>query len=201
MQYEILRDVLIIGVSAVAVFSALISALVFFILRAVLMKDITTEVNKRVDTECRKLRATADVQLGVTYWIQKSYDRAIDVTKRALEDAEDILDEAKVIFAKSNLGFYYAEKHKQEPTWHMKEKAMELTKIGFEKYSSSVSKFQQPDWIDNYVFVKAAFVQTIKERQDVIQLVNDLLLRGDLETIHCYLEQSKAYVSGLRLTS
>ncbi len=201
MQYEILRDVLIIVVSAIAVLSALIGGLVFFLLRSVLMKDITTQVNKRVDKECRKLRAISDVQLGVTYWTQKSYARAIDVTKRALEDAEDILDEAKVIFAKSNLGFYYAEKHKQEPTWHRKEEAIELTKIGFEKYSPSVSRFQQPDWIDNYVFVKAAFVQTSKEREDVVQLIDNLLPRGDLETIHVYLEDSKTYASGLRLTS
>ena len=201
MQYEILRDVLIIVVSAIAVLSALIGGLLFFLLRSVLMQDITTKVNKRVDKECRKLRAISDVQLGVTYWMQKSYDRAIEVTKRALEDAEDILDEAKVIFAKSNLGFYYAEKHKQEPTWHRKEEAIELTKIGFEKYSPSVSRFQQPDWIDNYVFVKVAFVQTSKERKDVVQLIDNLLLRGDLETIHVYLEDSKTYVSGLRLTS
>jgi len=201
MQYEILRDVLIIVVSVTAMLGALIGGLVFFLLRAALIKDITAEVSKQVDKECCKLRAISDVQLGVTYWIQKSYDRAIEVTKRALEDAEDVLDESKVIFAKSNLGFYYAEKHKQEPTWRRKEEAIELTKIGFEKYSPSVSGFQQPDWIDNHVFVKATFVQTSREREEVVQLIDNLLSRGDLETIHVYLEESKTYVSRLRLTS
>lgn len=201
MQYEILRDVLIIVVSVTAVLGALIGGLVFFLLRTALLKDITTEVDKRVDKECCKLRAISDVQLGVTYWMQKSYDRAIGVTKRALDDAEDILDESKVIFAKSNLGFYYGEKHQKETIWHRKEEAIELTKIGFEKYSSSVSEFQQPDWIDNYVFVMARFVETNREREEVVQLIDNLMTRHDLESICDYLEESKIYVSGLRLTS
>lgn len=201
MQYEILRDVLIIVVSVIAVLAALIGGLIFFLLRTALIRDVVTEVGKQVDKECRKLRAVSDVQLGVTYWIQKSYDRAIGVTKRALDDAEDILDESKVIFAKSNLGFYYAEKHKKEPIWHRKEEAIELTKIGFEKYSSSVSGFQQPDWIDNYVFVIAIFVETSREREEVVKLINNLMARHDLASIHHYLEESKTYVSGLRLTS
>lgn len=201
MQYEILRDVLIIAVTLTAILGALIGGLVFFLLRTVLMKNITTEVSKQVDKECCKLRAISDVQIGVTYWMQKLYDRAIEVTKRALEDAEDVLDESKVIFAKSNLGFYYAEKHKQKPIWRRKEEAIELTKIGFEKYSPSVSEFQQPDWIDNYVFVKATFVQTSREREEVVQLIDNLMSRGDLETVHVYLEESKTYVLGLKLTS
>ncbi len=201
MQYEILRDVLVIVTSVTAILGALIGGLVFFLLRVALMKDITAEVSKYVNKECCKLRAILDVQLGVTYWMQKSYDKAIEVTKRALVDAEDILAESKVIFAKSNLGYYYAEKHKQESAPHRKEEAIELTKVGFEKYSPSVSEFQQPDWIDNYVFVKAAFVQTNREREEVIQLIDNMISRGDLETIHIYLEESKTYVSGLRLTS
>lgn len=201
MQYQILRDVLIIVVTITAVLGALIGGLVFFLLRTVLMKSITTEVDARVDKECRKLRAGADMQLGVTHWMQKSYDSAIDVTKRALAQAEDVLEETQVIFAKSNVGFYYAEKHKQQPLWQRKEEAIDLTRIGFEKYSASIPEFQKPDWIDNYVFVKAAFARASSEREEVIQLIDELLLRGDLETIHTYLKDSKKYVSGLRLTS
>jgi len=121
MQYEILRDVLIIVMSAAAVLAALIGGLLFFLLRTVLTKDITTEVDKHVDKECRKLRGKSDMQAGVTYWIQKMYDHAIDVTQRALTEAGDVLDESQVIFAKSNLGFYYSEKHKQQPSLHLKE--------------------------------------------------------------------------------
>jgi len=202
MEYEILRDVLIIVVSVIAVVSAVIGGIIFFLLRSSLTRDVATEVNKRVDIECRKLRAISDIQLGVTYWIQNSYDRAIEVTQRALEDAEDILDETKVIFAKSNLGYYYAEKHKQEPIWHIKEEAMKLVKLGYEKYSPVIDdRFQQPDWIDNYVFVKAVFVQTSKERDDVVQFIDSLLPRKDLKSIKSCLGDSKKYVSELRLTS
>lgn len=201
MQYEIFRDVLIIVVSVTAVLGALIGGLVFFLLRATLMKDISIEASKHLDKECRKLIARTDIQLGVTYWMQKSYDNSIDVTKRALAQAGDVLEETQVIFAKSNLGFYYAEKHKQQPLWQRKEEAINLTRIGFEKYSASVPEFQKPDWIDNYIFVKAVFAQTGSEREEVIQLINELLLRGDLEAIHAYLEDSKKYVSELRLTS
>jgi len=201
MQYEILRDVLILVISGAAVLAALIGGLLFFLLRTVLMKDISTEVGKHMDKECRKLRGQSDMQAGVTYWIQKMYDHAIDVTQRALTEAGDVLDEPQVIFAKSNLGFYYAEKHKQQSSWNLKEEAIDLTKIGFEKYSPSISEFRKPDWIDNYVFVKSVFVQSSNEREQVIQLIDKLLSRTDLKSVHTYLEESKQYALGLELTS
>jgi len=201
MQYEVLRDVLIIVVSAAAVLAAIIGGLLFFLLRTVLMKDITTEVGKHMDKECRKLRGQSDLQLGVTYWTARMYDHGIDVTQRALTEAGDVLGESQAIFAKSNLGFYYAEKHKQQPSWHLKEAAVDLTKIGFKKYSPSISEFKEPDWIDNYVFVKSVFVQFSSEREEVIQLIDTLLLRADLESVHTYLEESKQYALGLELTS
>lgn len=201
MQYDILRDVLIILGSVMAVFAAIIGGLIFFVLRAALMRDVTTTVSKQVDEECRKLRATADVQLGVIYWIQGAYDKAIDVTKRALNNAGDILDEEKIIFAKSNLGYYFGEKHKKEPLWCKKEEAIELTRIGSDRYSPHIPKFQHPDWVDNYMFVKATFVQTIKERDEVVQLIEQLKLRGDLQPIKAYLEGYRRYVSELRLES
>lgn len=194
MQYDILRDVLIIVVSIIAVLAALIGGLVFFILRAALTKDITTKVIKQVDRECRKLRGQSKTQAGITYWMQHLYDNAIEVTKQALAETGDVLTEPELIFAKSNLGYYYAEKHKQQPSWDLKEEAIDLTKIGFERYSPSIQGFQKPDWIDNFVFVKAVFTQTSKEREEVVQLINELLLRGDLATIHAYLEESKQYV-------
>ena len=201
MQYAILRDVLIIVISAGAVLAALIGGLMFFILRTALLKDITAEVTKHVDRECRKLRGQSDMQVGVTYWIAAMYDHAIDVTNRALREAEDVLDESQIIFAKSNLGYYYAEKHKKKPSWHLKEEAIALTKIGFERYSPTNPDFKKPDWIDNYVFAKATFVQTKSEREEVTKLIDDLLSRADLEVIHAFLKESKQYVSALILES
>jgi len=201
MQYEIFRDVLIIVISVTAVLGALIGGLVFFLLRTALIKDITTEVGKHVDKACRKLTGQADVQAGVTYWIRGMYDYAINNTERALREAEDVLDEKQIIFAKSNLGYYYAEKHRQQPIWHLKEPAIALTKVGFEKYSPTILDFKQPDWIDNYVFVKVTFTQTASEREEVIELIDSLLLRTDLAMIHAYLEESKQYALNLQLTS
>jgi len=201
MRYEILRDVLIIVVTAAAVLSALIGGLVFFVLRSILIKDVSSEVNQKVDSECRKLNGLSDIQLGVTYWIQKSYDNAIKVTERAIFQAQDVLSEDRLIFAKSNLGFYYAEKHKyalkqkQKPFWHWKQKAIELTKVGFDRYSASTPDLQAPDWIDNYVFVRVVFAQTDSEKAEIIQLIDELLPRGDLEAVRRYLEQSKEYIS------
>ena len=201
MQYEIFRDVLIIVVSVTAVLGALIGGLVFFLLRAAIIKDIMTEVNKHVDKACRKLSGKSDMQVGVTYWIAKMYDHAINVTNRALRDAGDVLDKSQVIFAKSNLGYYYAEKHRLQPSWHLKEEAIVLTKIGFEEYSPTILEFREPDWIDNYVFTKATFVESSSERKDIIELIDKLLSRADLEIIHTYLEESKQYVQGLNITS
>lgn len=194
MQYEILRDLLIIVVSITAVFGVLIGGLVFFLLRTVLVKDITTEVDRRVDKECRRLRGQSKTLAGVTYWLQHSYDTAINITKQALTESGDVLSESDLIFAKSNLGYYYAEKHKQQPLWKQKEEAIDLTRIGFEKYSASIPEFQKPDWIDNFVFVKAVFTQTSNERDELVQLINELLLRTDLALIHAYLKESKQYI-------
>ncbi len=194
MQYEIFRDVLVIVISVTGVLGVLIGGLIFFLLRIALMKDISTAVNKQLDEECRRLRAQSDVQLGVVHWIQGSYDNAIDVTKRALAKGGDVLDETDTIFAKSNLGFYYAEKHRKQPSWGLKEIAIDLTKIGYEKYSLSLPELRKPDWIDNYVFVKATFARTDDEKEEVAQLIDKLLLRGDLEAIYTYLKESRQYV-------
>jgi len=201
MQYEIFRDVLVIVISVTAVLGAIIGGMIFFLLRTALIKDITTEVNKHLDKACRKLSGQTDVQAGVTYWLRGMYDYAISNTERALSDAGDVLDEKQIIFAKSNLGYYYAEKHKRQSTWHLKESAIALTKIGFEKYSPTITDFKQPDWIDNYAFARAIFAQTASEGEEIIELIDSLLLRTDLTTIHAYLEESKQYILGSELTS
>jgi len=201
MQYEILRDVLIIVVSVVAVLSALIGGLVFFLLRAALIKDITTEVIKQVDRECRKIRGQSDIQAGVTYWTQGMYNHAIDFTNRALAEAGDVLDEDRIIFGKSNLAYYYAEIHRKQPSWNLREEAIELAQIGYEKYSPTISKYKKPDWIDNYAFVRATFIKDSDERDEITQLIDRLLLRGDLEAIHLYLQEYKQHIQNLEFTS
>ena len=200
MQYEILRDVLIISISVIAVLGALIGGLLFFILRAALMRDITDEVNKRLDTECRRLRGQTDIQAGVTYWTQGMYKHAIDFTKRALADAEDVLDEDRVIMGKSNLAYYYAETHRKQPSWNLKEEAIELAQIGYENYSLTNPKYKKPDWIDNYAFVKATFIKNSKERDEVNELLDILLSRGDLEEMHAYLKGYKEDIRKLEFT-
>jgi tetratricopeptide (TPR) repeat protein len=200
-EYDILRDVLIIVVSASAVLAALIGGLLFFVLRTALMKDIIAEVKKHVDGECRKLKGRSDMQAGVTYWIQKQYDRAIEITKRALTEAGDVLDEPQLLFLKGNLGFYYAEKHKKQESWELKEEAVDLTKIGFDKYSPSKPEYKKPDWIDNYLFVRSVFIQTNSEREEVIQLIDEMLSRKDLGLVSKNLEESKQYALNLKLTS
>ncbi|MFC2006178.1 hypothetical protein ACFLVG_04410 [Chloroflexota bacterium] len=197
MEYTIFRDVLIILVSIAAVLSALVGGLLFFLLRSALMKDITSEVNKRLDDECRKLRGQTDIQAGVTYWTQKMYDHAIDFTKRALEDAGDVLDDDRIIFGQSNLAYYYAEKHRQQPSWDLREEAIELAKIGYEKYSSTVSKYKKPDWMDNYAFVRTSFIKDDEEKEEVTRLINELLSRGDLKTVHNYLKEYKQGIQSL----
>lgn len=201
MQYEIFRDLLMVLITAGAGLAALLGGLVFFVLRAILVKDISAEVDRRVDKELRKLRGQSDLQTGVTYWIQRMYDRAIDVTRRAITEAGDVLDESQRIFAKSNLGFYYAEKHRQQPSWQLKSEAIELTRTGYEKYSASDLAFAQPDWISNYLFVRSAFIQSIQERDEVIQVIDGLLKREDLKPVHGYLQESKEYALALQLTS
>lgn len=194
MQYDILRDVLIIVVSVIAVLGAIIGGIVFFLLRESLTKDIKADVKKDVDRECRKLRGQSWTQAGVTYWMQHRYDKAIKVTKQAITEAGDVLDESELVFAKSNLGYYYGEKHKQQPQPDLKEEATDLTKIGFERYSPSINAFQEPDWIDNFVFVKAVFAQTNEERKEVLQLIDSLSLRGDLVRIYADLKETKQYL-------
>ena len=205
MQYEIFRDLLIIVVAATAVFCAVIGALVFFTLRALLIRDITAEALKQVDKQCRKIRATALLQLGVVYWMipmHNTLDKAIEVTERALDEFEDIMEEDELVFAKSNLGFYYAEKHsKGTPLWDRKAEAIALTRVGFEKYSPTASKFRKPDWVDNYVFAKAMFIQTNSEKDEVIKLANEMLGRADLQSVHVYLEESRSHASGLTLAA
>lgn len=201
MQYDIFRDLITIVIGVTAVLGAIIGGLLFFVLRAALIKDIMGEVNKQIDKTCRKLAGQTDSQAGITYWVAKMYDQAINVTKRALTDAEDVLDKSQVIFAKSNLGFYYAEKHRVQQSFELKEEAIALTKIGFEEYSSTKVALRQPDWIDNYVFTKVTFVETKSERIEIIELINKLLLRADLARIHNYLEDSKKFVQGQKITS
>ena len=198
--YDILRDTVLIVLTAIAVITAIVGAALFFALRASLAPDIVRRANERVDTECRRLLALVDVRSGITYWIAHMYDHAIHVTQRALRDASDILPEQEVISAKSNLGFYYAEKHRQKALWHFKKEAIALTELGYAKYNPTIADFNKPDWVDNYVFTRATFTKTRDEQREVIALIDNLLTRDDLESVRQFLQESKQYASGVQPT-
>lgn len=191
IKYEVFRDLLVVMVGAGALIGAIAGGLVYLVLRGTLVRDISASVAKRVDKQCRQLAGQTDIQAGVTYWTQKMYDHAIDRTQRALREAGDALDETQATFAKSNLAFYYAEKHKADVAWHLKHEALELAKIGYDKYSPTVDAFKKTDWIDNYVFVRAVFLQSVEERDTLLVEIEELLSRKDLGSIHRYLQDSK----------
>jgi len=199
-DYEILRDTVLIVLGFLAVVAAILGVSLYLSLRAALESNITQKATKRIDDECRRLRAQVDIQAGVIEWHAKAYDRAIEYTQRALVEAETLLSERQVTYAKSNLGFYYAEKHKVTPAWHLKEESIALTKIGFDKYSPTTADFNRPDWVDNYIFACATFVRTTEEKDEVLALIDSLLAHEDLQSIKQYLEESKAYVLGLTIS-
>lgn len=200
-HYDILRDTVLIVLGFLAVVAAILGVSLYLSLRTALESKITQKATKHIDDECRRLRAQVDIQAGVIEWHARAYDRAIEYTQRALTKAEILLSERQVTYAKSNLGFYYAEKHKVTPVWHLKEESIALTKIGFDKYSPTAADFNRPDWVDNYIFARTTFVRTTKEKAEVLALIDSLLAREDLQSIKQYLEESKAYVLGLTISN
>ncbi len=198
-DYEILRDTVLIVGGFLAVTAAIIGVSLYFSLHRALEHDIIQKATKLIDNECRRLRAQVDIQAGVIGWTAKMYDDAIEHTLRGLKEGKDLLAEREIIWAKSNLGYYYTEQHRQRAAWHLKQESIALTKIGYEKYSSTIPDFNHPDWIDNYIFACATFVSTIKEKEEVLALISNLLTREDLGHIRAYLEESKEYLSGLEL--
>jgi len=191
MRYEIFRDLLVVMVGAGALIGALAGGLLYLVLRGTLVRDVSASVTKRVDKQCRQLAGQTDIQAGVTYWAQGMYDHAIDRTQRALYAAGDVLDEIQVTFAKSNLAFYYADQHKADTAWHLKDEALKLAKIGYDKYSPSIDAFKKADWVDNYMYVRAVFLRSMKERDTLLVEIEELLSRRDLQSIHGYLQGSK----------
>ena len=191
MQYEIFRDLLVVIGAVGAVIAAIVGGLGFFALRALLMRDISAVIKKRVDDQCRKIAGQTDIQAGVTYWTQQMYNHAIEVTDRAITQCGDVLDEPQMLYAKSNLAFYYAESHKKQPSWHLKHEAIAHAKLAFERYSPSIATLRKPDWIDNYLFVRVAFLESSQEREEVLKLIDDMLKRSDLQSVHDYLRQSR----------
>jgi hypothetical protein len=184
-----LRDTILIVIAIIGAASAIIGVSLYFALRRTLESTIIKSAERRISRECRKIRAQSDIQAGVIDWLGGRLLHAIKKTKRGLKDGGDVLEEENIIWGKSNLGYYYAESHKQKPSWHLKKESIDLTKVGYDRYNPEESYYNNPDWIDNYIYVKVAFANTPQEKAELTELINNLLSRTDLQAIHQYLAE------------
>ena len=189
--YDIFRDLL-------SIFLALLvgtGTLLYLVIR----REVTEKVREDITTEFSKMQGRLHLDMGVMYYYQQNYEKAIQSTKYALT-FEKNLEELDKIYAKSNLAFYYAARHKgfyeppevpprAYPQWENKGEAIKLAKLGYDKYDPLVGKFNIPDWVDNYAFVRAVFAQTSQEKQEVRDFINNLLRRRDLQIIRSYLQK------------
>lgn len=193
--YDILRDTILIVIGIIAAAAAIIGVSLYFALRRTLESEITKKAEQRISQECRKIRGQSDIQAGVIDWIGKRLNHAINKTNKALREAEDVLEETNIVWAKSNLGFYYAELHRQKPSEYLKDKSIELTKIGYDLYNPQEACYNNPDWVDNYLFVRVTFVSDNNEKSELLKEISELMTRDDLQSIKGYLEEYKTELS------
>jgi hypothetical protein len=192
--YDLLRDVTLIELAVIALLATIIGVLIFYLLREMLTRDITKKVTELVSAECKKITARANIHAGVNHWLGKMYDTALKLTQIAITEGEDLLDEQEIIMAKSNCGYYLAEIHRKKPCQHLRDKAIEYVQIGYDKYDQLVGKYNRPEWVDNYVFVKACFCESKREQKEILDLIEKLITREDLKEIRDYLKETKTYL-------
>ena len=197
--YELLRDITLIELAVIALLAAIIGVLSFYILKATLTTDITKTIHKLVDKECMKIQARSNIHAGVNHWIGKMYDRAFRLTQMGIEQGSSLLEESEIIMAKSNCGYYLAEQHQISSSIHLKNKAIKYVKEGYEKYDQFKVGYHRPDWIDNYIFVKARFCTDRAEKTELLTLIEQLIVRDDLKDIRYDLNESKNYLVGLNI--
>jgi|GEM_PF-1128342 len=172
--YDVFRDLLSILLALLVGAGALL----YLVIRREVGKKVTEDVEKRFF----RLEGELFIHEGVMYFLHDMYEWAIKCTKTALR-LKKYLRTHHVIVAKSNLAYYYGARHKHEEHWEDKEEAIKLAKSGYDKYDPLVEEFNRPHWVDNYVFVRASFARTDKEKAEVRQLIDRLLPRLDLQTI------------------
>ena len=192
--YDIFRDLL--GILLALLVGA--GALLYLVIR----KEVRQSVRGDIKDEFSKIRGKLEINLGLMYFYQASYEYAIQETKKAL--AETNIEETDIIWAKNNLAYYYAARHtgyhpskkiKKHPQPENKKEAIELADFLYEKYDPLVQKYDRPAWLETCAFVKARYADTPKEKREARQFIRTLLPRQDLHSRKSSLEKSLDFLS------
>ena len=175
------------------------------LLYLVIRREVREHVRDDITKEFSKIRTKLDSDAGLLYYYQGLYEEAIEETKRALSQEEN-LEEIDKIWAKNNLAYYYAAKHtgyrpskeryfKKHEQWENKDEAIRLAKFVYDKYDPFVREFNRPDWVETYAFVTARFARTPTEKREAKKLIKALLLRKHLQARKEALERSLRFLS------
>jgi len=179
-KYDIFRDLLFV---LLGILSA-VGVLIFLILRARIRRSVEISIRN----EFSRIKGRLALTQGVLYWYMKDYKLAIKTTQRALMEKLDKRDE---IIAKSNLGYYYAEEHERSVQWENKQRAIKLAKFAYNRYKET---FDDPNWVDNYWFVKARFAKTAEEMNEVKTGIEGEINKPDLCLVKPLLEKTLHYL-------
>lgn len=164
-------------------------ALIYLVIRRV----VTEKVQDQIKNEFSRIEGRLLIHEGVMYYYHGLYEKAITLTKNTLP-FEKVHKEPDIIFAKNNLAYYYAARHKQEEHWEDKKQALKLAKFAYDKYDPLRNGCNEPEWVDTYAFVKAVFAKTPEEKREVRKLVGTLLSRRDLQPIREKLRKNLDYL-------
>ena len=124
-------------------------------------------------------------------WNVGDIDRAIKETKGALNEN---LSKSNKAWIRNNLAYYYAAKHEKEPQWHLRNEALRFAEYAYKKYDKYVKDFNNPEWVETYIFVKARFAKDEREKDEIKEKITNLLKREDLHEIKKYLEDTLDYL-------
>lgn len=187
-KYTLFVDLLIF----IIVLMGTIGVGIFLSIRRLTKEAVEKDMVKRFSNMKGRLDITRSVmhyqqalvykELGKQEEARRDLERAIGRVELALDENLGEVDE---IWAKSDLGYYYAEAQMTGK----KDKALELTELGYKMHNPRKPKFNQPHWVDNYVYVKVRFADA-KQKQELKEWIKDLLSKPDLASVKSYLEDS-----------
>ena len=164
-KFDIFNNLLILLLSLATVIGGLL-----FLLLKELMRG-------HIERRFSALKGSIYITDGLRDYDRENLKRAIEYTEKALKEK---LDEKSEIWAKNNLAYYYAEiyemeKYKDFSKSINKKRVLKFAEFVFNKYNPIIQEYNEPSWVETYVFVKSKFAKTKSEIDKLKKFIGELL--------------------------
>lgn len=199
-KYEVFRDLLVILLALAAVTGFAIYYLVLDAVSKKAMEKVKDTIEEEMTTVGRELdraireisreRGKSLIAIGLDFYADKDYQRAIDRTREALREAG--LDATNILRAKNNLAYYLTCEWQKSGVEQLATEARKLADEVYEKYDPTNDEYNYAAWVETWVFVHIHTAQTQEEMLQLRDKIKKFFTRPDLKTKWALLQNNLA---------